>query len=239
MASVRHLGLFPTSTFEGACLIKDGSSLEAGPGTYRPIGLSLVAVMALYWRVKSWKFVHTHTEQEVIKSASFENPPASERELVCGFMPEGQFEDQRLITQVMGNFTSKSDKQSSVLFEIFTFIEEEPSIVKKGDLYYPRMHIAWETEGVSIPPNPGDHAKGSNSLKTNEDTQWGEQKFVLLGKEYSIPLYLSTQIDQISGSSYFYRGEISVNEYWEYDPGDGLGPIYDKHTGRKLRAFPN
>lgn len=32
---------------------------------------------------------------------------------------------------------------------------------------------------------------------------------------------------------------IEPSEFWEYDPGDGLGPIYDKHTGRKLRAFPN
>ena len=28
-------------------------------------------------------------------------------------------------------------------------------------------------------------------------------------------------------------------EYWPYDPGDGLGPIYDSATGAQLRPFPN
>jgi hypothetical protein len=31
---------------------------------------------------------------------------------------------------------------------------------------------------------------------------------------------------------------ITVDEYWPYDPLDGLGPIYDSATGAQLRAFP-
>jgi len=31
---------------------------------------------------------------------------------------------------------------------------------------------------------------------------------------------------------------IEPSEFWEYDPDDGLGPIYDKDTGAQLRAFP-
>jgi hypothetical protein len=31
---------------------------------------------------------------------------------------------------------------------------------------------------------------------------------------------------------------IQATEYWPYDPGDGLGPIYDSATGVQLRAFP-
>ena len=30
----------------------------------------------------------------------------------------------------------------------------------------------------------------------------------------------------------------SATEYWPYDPGDGLGPIYGSATGVQLRAFP-
>jgi hypothetical protein len=30
----------------------------------------------------------------------------------------------------------------------------------------------------------------------------------------------------------------SATEYWPYDPGDGLGPIYDSATGAQLRPFP-
>jgi hypothetical protein len=32
---------------------------------------------------------------------------------------------------------------------------------------------------------------------------------------------------------------IQPIEYYEYDPGDGLGPIYDSATGAQLRAFPS
>ncbi|MGA1235079.1 MAG: hypothetical protein ACO3VR_14265 [Lutimaribacter sp.] len=37
----------------------------------------------------------------------------------------------------------------------------------------------------------------------------------------------------------FAAGTVSVEEYWPYDPGDGLGPIYDSATGAQLRAFPS
>jgi hypothetical protein len=33
--------------------------------------------------------------------------------------------------------------------------------------------------------------------------------------------------------------ELTAQEYWSYDPQDGLGPIYDKDTGQQLRPFPN
>ena len=31
---------------------------------------------------------------------------------------------------------------------------------------------------------------------------------------------------------------ITAEEYWPYDPGDGLGPIYNSTTGAQLRGFP-
>ena len=33
-------------------------------------------------------------------------------------------------------------------------------------------------------------------------------------------------------------GTLEAVEYWPYDPGDGLGPIYDATTGAQLRASP-
>jgi hypothetical protein len=32
---------------------------------------------------------------------------------------------------------------------------------------------------------------------------------------------------------------ITATEYWPFDPGDGLGPIYDSVTGEQLREFPS
>jgi hypothetical protein len=34
------------------------------------------------------------------------------------------------------------------------------------------------------------------------------------------------------------NGTLQATEYWPYDPGDGLGPVYDTTTGAQLRAFP-
>ena len=42
-----------------------------------------------------------------------------------------------------------------------------------------------------------------------------------------------------STTEYVSNLRIEPSEFWEYDPGDGLGPIYDKTTGAQLRAFPD
>lgn len=32
---------------------------------------------------------------------------------------------------------------------------------------------------------------------------------------------------------------MSPQEYWEYNPGDGKGPIYNSATGQQIRPFPD
>lgn len=32
---------------------------------------------------------------------------------------------------------------------------------------------------------------------------------------------------------------MSPQEYWEYDPGDGKGPIFNSTTGKQIRPFPD
>lgn len=247
MASVRHLGLFPTKVFDGPCLIKDAKELPegpdtaTGPGTRRPIGMSLANVMALYWRVKSWKFVHTHTDEEIIVPAAFEPgaEPEDEKGLVCGYAATAN--TRGLITQTMSNNSDplENGQYSFAVFEIFNFYQKGPFILKKDNLFYPTISVAWETNEISIAPNQGDYSMGSTSIQRNGDVQFGEQEIVLLEDTYSIPLYFSETVDEVDGSEFFYAGGISVHEYWEYDPKDGGGPIYDKQTGKQIRAFPS
>lgn len=51
---------------------------------------------------------------------------------------------------------------------------------------------------------------------------------------YTYVPYIGGFIDLLSVS-----GTLEPLEWWEYDPNDGKGPIYDKDTGKQLRAFPN
>ena len=54
-------------------------------------------------------------------------------------------------------------------------------------------------------------------------------------------LSLGTQFDEasIGYTPTLSNVVVEPHEYWPYDPGDGLGPIYDSTTGAQLRAFPS
>lgn len=76
---------------------------------------------------------------------------------------------------------------------------------------------------------------------SDPDAQLGQGVFSLLGLERTFTI----QNISIGGDGGVPTTETLTNlriepsEFWEYDPGDGLGPIYDKTTGRQLRAFPD
>lgn len=50
--------------------------------------------------------------------------------------------------------------------------------------------------------------------------------------------YLSLRYTVPDFYGYNLQLDISPSEYWPYDPGDGLGPIYNSTTGAQLRPFP-
>jgi len=47
---------------------------------------------------------------------------------------------------------------------------------------------------------------------------------------FTLPVYAAFDITTLSGTL-----EITPNEFWEYDPSDGGGPIYDSTDGSELR----
>jgi hypothetical protein len=64
----------------------------------------------------------------------------------------------------------------------------------------------------------------------------GSGTFKILGSEFSFPISRNSPPSGTTES--ISNLVIEPSEFWEYDPGDGLGPIYDKTTGAQLRAFP-
>lgn len=73
------------------------------------------------------------------------------------------------------------------------------------------------------PPTPTDY--GYFELKTPS-------------KNYRFPIAAAKKQGQPPGGEFYLTASLYPLEYWEYDPGDGGGPIYDKDTGKQLRPFP-
>jgi hypothetical protein len=77
---------------------------------------------------------------------------------------------------------------------------------------------------------------GNNSY-SQVGRQIGVGKFIMLDKERTFPISgapLNSILEQESIDNLV----LKPLEFWEYDPGDGLGPIYDSATGAQLRPFP-
>jgi hypothetical protein len=69
-------------------------------------------------------------------------------------------------------------------------------------------------------------------------TQVGVFTFSIFEEEFSAPINLIRDRPDLGGASYFCDAKIEPHSFFPYDPGDGLGPIYDSVTGEQLRPFP-
>jgi len=116
----------------------------------------------------------------------------------------------------------------------------EPTIDKKREFYIPVLVEVLIRGGDSLARyESGVTFSGSASAPNNPQDQgisW--QINDALGDIGAPFLYGSTSTP---GTSFSISGTITItaSEYWPYDPGDGLGPIYDSATGAQLRGFPS
>lgn len=64
--------------------------------------------------------------------------------------------------------------------------------------------------------------------------------YVTFGETADLSTSYNADTKTLSANGLFGNSYLRMQpaEYWPYDPGDGEGPIYDKDTGRQLRAFP-
>jgi hypothetical protein len=88
----------------------------------------------------------------------------------------------------------------------------------------------------------------SYTLRTGGWTSF--KKFFHGGSYYSIAILVTRSGNtatsvQNNGNLHFtvtldgFSTDFFPIKYWPYDPGDGLGPIYNSATGAQLRAFPS
>lgn len=169
---------------------------------------------AMYWRVKEYRFTGSTASGDF--ESYYVSNCASERELV---VPESNTFTQTYDTWT-GTPPSPEERLSSavIIYPGYSGYWEDSFYVEDG-VRYLRMSVYAE-DGPTV-------LMGSFSFYGSPN---GTSKLLMLGEEYFFPVFYET------GSS---SAVVEVTKYWPYDPGDGLGPIYDEDTGAQLRDFPS
>ena len=233
MATVRHLGLIPD-----LCIIdkaqsplfyeQEEISEDGGQNIYRE--MSLMQMLALYWRVRKFKFTgyfednndyqDGFTEEIVLERQKNNNPLANERELVC-FNSGWQSGNVVMNIALADGFETQSEDLNKLAGKI----------KKDGTQMLPTIYIDWVGAGETG-MNVASYAPIGLA---SQELAGGFTKLDLgyVGS-FSWPIY-----GVEANTANFATMEITVEEWWEYHPNDGLGPIYDKITGKQLRAFPD
>jgi hypothetical protein len=267
VATVKHLGLFalqelindnkPTrcpQTSEAFTFKTLGNSFPVHAATIANspyVPMSLERAMLWNWRVKKWKAevnisfrIDGPEDISSIETMFFiESDKTNEKELVCqsGKFAGGESfyqdpddtgplnvaEDWEIGVQIGHLVTSRFPSIGGVVG-----INASQAVRVSGDsppIYYLPVEISINVAGIGFvaSANNGilvEHIEGSNSA-----IQWSidDTKEV-----YLKPFRFGDSENFVAGSV-----DISIAEFWEYDPGDGGGPIYDKDTGKQLRSF--
>jgi hypothetical protein len=199
------------------------------------IRLNLEDTMAFFWRVKTWQiethftgFSVTHSTVDYLLPQNV-NPPEDERQLICEFYS--------FACDIRVEATKTA--QSLPPFGPYEYIHRWSTFLSWSlggnvPIYHP------QSQNFSIKFFDSAFYFYGQGVRQPEHLGNLQFKFIARQGEY-VPEYNS-----VAGES---RPELTENdsvgyfilkpaEYWPYDPGDGLGPIYDSATGAQLRPFP-
>jgi hypothetical protein len=235
MATVRHLGLFPWCFDPQEGYFKEADLIEKA--------------VPMWWRVKKWKYEIALT----IRTNS--SPIYQDVYILNSFADVEEQIPQDIFGTGFGNFGIKNELDL-VCVDRFGFnvpgehawkLESEaiapggltPSITGFGDSYFsigPRFTIFIDQDDLI------GAGSSVNSYMDGQIIGSGPQIGVITIKfinwTHQVPMY--AQFPEYLGSLYDLleiSGTLEPEEYWPYDPNDGLGPIYDKTTGSALRGF--
>jgi len=207
------LGLFPW------CV----STVEENPAySFWPGPVTLSTALKWYWRVRKWRFIGTATDgyssvsqnQIILNNASYElgefsaEQPETEKGLICAKGTRGIYND------------GQDDD-----FEFYLYDERVISLRairydNDAALVYPSLIATINVSGVrfSTLSNASAAANGTATID---------------GVAFNLTAGYDSGTEGLTATI-----DITPEEYWPYDPSDGLGPIYDATTGAQLRAFP-
>ena len=253
----------PKTNVNGEIVIR-----ETGPLTEYPFTLPIRLCTRMWWTVKHWRvkfdfyqyrdlsdeydpgdFTEIDESVEVTTASgatgadyvrTIENQirsaDTSERQLVCASLG-GDWE----VVQRTSTWTVPLSRQ---------FLVEENSGTSTVNFSlslrtnYDQQQLGFAAPFVQMgnPDEPRFHTAlhfvfGAWNSYADQEGESGAGTFKLLGKSYDLAISRSEldNGDQETISNLV----IEPSEFWEYDPNDGLGPIYDKTTGKQLRPFPD
>lgn len=210
MAGLRHLGAFPF------CVPPDPSLIDPDSGYWR-FGTTLVKAMEWFWRVKKWTVGGEWTHDEGSGSFEFE----AQAEYYDGSAYVTPSSERDLVCYQQGQIRIPAPSGASYTADIRIFDGNQAGYwaVENSGLIYPGVDCSF-----SAP-----QGTGTASLDTSSS---GDGEFQLDG----IP---SPALACALGSGTLSASLLVVpTEWWPYDPGDGLGPIYDSTDGSQLRSLP-
>jgi hypothetical protein len=251
MATVRHLGLFPEPFSEKCPTLVNTQDIIIGNLEFSGDLISQAAqlnawmtldqVMAFIWRVKTWRITHSSSytlsyagpfpldfdelkDNYKVDESFPPNFVTDEKQLSCGLYFEWSESDN-----VFGNRNDISQshgyRPAQINYHAPTnMFRPYIGVFRFGQArFYPNIFEPSEVGFDDHPPFYGE--VGSVTLQMSA-----------VGYLQSFPIYAYIDPnDEIEAS---FSHTIAAEEYWPYDPNDGLGPIYDSATGEQLREFP-
>lgn len=240
----------------------DGSNV--GEGTEYPIGVPFGKLYEWMFRVKSWRIqledAEIKAEAEVSATSSLlaiAEIPGSSGTHTDYLIAGAPAEEYLLVTLdftggAIIDYDYQYDDDAAEFVEAEAYIRIELSASSTiyheavSDLYYP--HFALEGEVFAnaqalADTGSADSEKIWRISWSDEEADNGWTEVVVDFDGYPLKLWeYSYSADGSIGSGATAITDIGTPkvtiapyEYWEYDPDDGGGPVWDKDTGAKLR----
>mgnify|MGYP003654705030 CR=1 FL=1 len=162
----------------------------------------------------------------------------------------------RVSTSVDGNATELDPQIGVTSFRLFDYAIEIPMYGSEPDEAAPpgnarfRGAVSGMTEEITLQATTAGAIGNAISLVFDGQTTIGQAVDLWNESHEDNTVSLSGNPGQIPNDGQYialsggyeghinYVGFVRPFEFWEYDPQDGDGPIYDKYTGSQLRDFP-
>jgi hypothetical protein len=238
MATVRHLGLFPRpNSIDPLCLDVIPTGEEDPDRTKTWHRVTPQQATKIYWRVKRWQAtIDAEYSVPVFEDLPDPDDPDFSFPQFVGFEVIPITSVQQFDPASPPFLEAEGDLVCMPNATPYWFgpVAEEVQL-----LVYFEGNIGGQNGPLNIRKDPDpDNA----DVYVGFTALLGFSEFTRLNIELSEELVFTFSWDQARNDEYSspYSGTVEVKpqEYWPYDPEDGLGPIYDSATGAQLRPFP-
>lgn len=239
MASVRHLGLFPKpNTSQWPCLDLIPEYYEGRDKVWHQV--TVEQAVRIYWRVKKWQIVVDAEYIEPIYEFIPDDPNVPE---IGEFVLVGS--NTVPVTSVQQyDPVEPLELETDLVCKTNSAAYWYGDVVNAGDLI--------KNIGCEFDASEDFFVSSINIRKDQDGILYVAFEAYITGEEGPgagrtvLPVSFTDDSDNPLQFSFSWSGSqgdaswsgtatVKPLEWWEYDPSDGLGPIYDKTTGAQLR----